>query len=79
MFYVVRAGSQMKILAFDRTGYAIWAKRLERGRFVIAPDADDIKRSLTHTELQCLLDGIEVRDAPHYKRSCLPERQGGLV
>jgi len=72
--FVNRRGSQMKILAFDRTGYAIWAKRLERGRFVIAPGDGGIKRALSHTELQCLLDGLEVRDARQYTRFSLPEQ-----
>jgi len=35
--FVNRRGSQMKILTFDRTGYAIWAKRLERGRISSRP------------------------------------------
>ena len=32
--FVNRRGSQMKVLYFDRTGWCVWAKRLEAGVFV---------------------------------------------
>ena len=59
--------TQMKILYFDRTGYAIWSKRLEQGQFVIH-DKGGVKQLLSFAELQCLLEGIEIRNARHYKR-----------
>ena len=65
--FVNRRRSQMKILYFDRTGYAIWSKRLEQGQFVIH-DKGCIKRLLSFAELQCLLEGIEINNARHYKR-----------
>ena len=64
---VVWFRSQMKILYFDKTGYAIWSKRLEQGQFVIH-DKGCIKRLLSFAELQCLLEGIEISNARHYKR-----------
>lgn len=72
--FVNRRATQIKILGFDRTGYAIWSKRLEQGRFVVDHRHGAPKRALTMTELQCLLDGIELRDAHTYKRFVLPER-----
>ena len=65
---------QIRILYFDGTGYAIWAKRLERGLFVATHDGET-KESLSFAELQCLLEGIEVRGARKYKRFSLPARQ----
>ena len=32
--FISRRGSQMKVLYWDRSGFCIWAKRLERGTFV---------------------------------------------
>ena len=70
--FINRRGSQMKILYFDRSGYAIWSKRLEQGRFVTRPQRGK-KQSLSFAELQCLLEGIEIRQARHYKRYSLPD------
>lgn len=69
--FVNRRRTQMKILYFDRTGYAIWSKRLEQGQFVIH-DKGSVKQLLSFAELQCLLEGIDVRNARHYKRFQLP-------
>ena len=56
-FYVFinRRKTQIKNLYFDGSGYAIWAKRLESGQF-IAKKSNEIKRSISFAELQCLLD-----------------------
>ena len=69
--FINRRASQMKILYFDRSGYAIWNKRLEQGRFVTRPPGG-IKQALSFAELQCLLEGIEIRQSHHYKRFSLP-------
>lgn len=69
--FINRRASQMKILYFDRSGYAIWNKRLEQGRFVTRPQGG-IKQALSFAELHCLLEGIEIRQSRHYKRFSLP-------
>ena len=71
--FINRRGTQMKILYFDRSGYAVWSKRLEQGRFVTRPQRG-AKQSLSFAELQCLLEGIEIRQARHYKRYSLPDQ-----
>jgi len=73
--FINRRRTQMKILCFDRNGYAIWSKRLEQGQFVAAPDTGTLKRRLSFAELQCLLEGIELKNARQYKRFSLPERE----
>ena len=56
--FVARDRSKVKILYWDRTGFALWYKRLERGRFpaplLLA------RRGLTLTELNAWLGGIEI-------------------
>ncbi|MFW8567368.1 IS66 family insertion sequence element accessory protein TnpB [Orrella sp. 11846] len=32
--FINRRANQMKVLYWDRTGFCVWAKRLERGRFI---------------------------------------------
>ncbi len=54
--FVNRRGSYVKILAWDRTGFALYAKRLERGRFVF-PSAVE-SQELSEQALRFLLDGI---------------------
>lgn len=71
--FINRRRTQMKILYFDRSGYAIWSKRLEQGRFVTHPRGG-IRRQLRFAELQCLLEGIEWENARQYKRFSLPDR-----
>lgn len=59
-----RAGSLVKIVWHDGIGMSLYAKRLEKGRF-IWPSAMDGVVSLTSAQLVCLLDGIDWRN-PQY-------------
>ena len=54
--FVNRRGNYIKILAWDRTGFSLYAKRLERGRFVF-PSAAQM-HELSEKALRFLLDGI---------------------
>ena len=57
--FVNRRASQMKVLYFDRSGYCVWAKRLEAGRFI--SDWRVVRsRELDWTGLKLMLEGIEV-------------------
>lgn len=57
LFVFVNArGNYVKILIWDRTGFALYAKRLERGRFVF-PSASE-RQELSEQALRFLLDGI---------------------
>lgn len=65
--FINRRKTQMKILYFDVSGYALWCKRLEQGQFV-SHHSGSIKHAITFAELQCLLEGIEFSNVRHYKR-----------
>jgi transposase len=71
--FINRRRTQLKILYFDRSGYAIWSKRLEQGQFV-AHHCGRIKQQLSFAELQCLLEGIELNNTRQYKRYSLPDQ-----
>src|SRR5262244_3631727 len=55
-----RRGDLIKILWWDGHGLCLFAKRLERGRFVW-PQASDGAVALTRAQLSMLLEGIDWR------------------
>ena len=55
-----RRGDRVKILWWDGDGLCLFAKRLERGRFV-GPRATDGTVHLTQAQLSMLLEGIDWR------------------
>ena len=55
-----RRGDLVKMLWFDGDGLCLFAKRLERGRFVW-PQAQSGSVSLTAAQLSMLLEGIDWR------------------
>jgi transposase len=59
--------TQMKVLYFDRSGYCVWSKRLERGRFQYRSDGEE-KMALDWTRLKLLLEGIDLQERRQYKR-----------
>ena len=64
-----RRGDRIKVLWWDGDGLCLFAKRLEKGKFVW-PKAQDGKVSLTAAQLSMLLEGIDWgmprRTAPTY-------------
>ena len=64
-----RRGDLIKLLWFDGDGLCLFAKRLERGRFVW-PQATGGTVSLTRAQLSMLLEGIDWR---HPQRSWQPQ------
>jgi transposase len=65
-----RCGSRLKILYWDRDGYALWYKRLEQGvfRFPKADDDATAKVQIRPSELAMLLEGIDLRSVKRLNR-----------
>ena len=70
--FINRKRTQMKVLYFDRSGYCVWSKRLEQGRFQYRSDGTD-KVLLSWTQLKLILEGIELKNTRRYKRFQYPE------
>ena len=66
-----RRRDRLKILYWDRDGYAVWAKRLERGTFRI-PAAADGRVEMTAADLAVLLAGIDLSTARRRVRYARP-------
>jgi len=64
--FINRRRTHIKVLYFDRSGYCVWAKRLEQGRF--HPSGEGEKQGLEWTELKCILEGIDLRSIRRFKR-----------
>jgi transposase len=77
--FINRRGSYLKCLYWDRTGFCVWAKRLERGRFV-RDWSREVQRELDWTGLKLLLEGIEPqRKLIRYRREQAPPQQSVSV
>jgi transposase len=62
-----RRGDRVKILYWDRDGYALWYKRLEKGVFRFPP-GEGVGREVSGAELACILEGLEWTQARRTKR-----------
>ena len=66
--FVNRRRTHVKILAWDRDGFVIYAKRLELGTFRV-PSADTDQVELSRADLLMLLEGITPLRVNHrYRR-----------
>lgn len=55
--FINRRATHIKVLYWDRTGFCVWAKRLEQGRFV--SDWSKVRtEEMDWTGLKLLLEGI---------------------
>lgn len=54
-----RNRDRAKILYWDRDGYALWYKRLEKGTFRVSSENDT--EEITGVDLKLLLDGMDLK------------------
>lgn len=65
-----RRGDRVKILHWDRDGYALWYKRLESGVFRFPSGAAEAQE-ITAADLGLILEGIDLRSVKRHKRFAL--------
>ncbi len=64
-----RRRTLLKMLLWDRSGFFLFAKRLEQGTYAWPEhDGDGDALLVTMKELMCILEGIDLRDARLRKR-----------
>jgi len=68
--FLNRARNRCKILLWDRDGFAIWAKRLERGSFQkpTGQDAASLAIEVDGLTLAMMLGGVDLATARRRKR-----------
>ena len=62
-----RPRDRVKLLFWDRSGFCLYYKRLERGAFCL-PKIDGAGMEIEATELALILEGIELAGATRQKR-----------
>lgn len=69
MFFSKRC-DRVRIVYWDRNGFALWAKRLEAGRFHVrfSEDGQLSVSEIEAAELALILEGIELAGARHRPR-----------
>ncbi len=68
-----RRGDRVKILYWDRDGYALWYKRLETGVFRF-PSAPGQAAEISAADLGLILEGIDLRSVKRQKRFAFPAK-----
>ncbi|MBV6343046.1 IS66 family insertion sequence element accessory protein TnpB [Candidatus Magnetobacterium casense] len=63
--FMSRCRRRLKILYWDRTGFALWYKRLERERFYWSHGEEDEVIGVSTEELGRLLLGFDIFQKPH--------------
>ena len=68
--FASRRRDRVKVLYWDRDGFAVWSKRLEEGTYAVpfADSAAERRREITAQELAALLSGIDLSQAKRRKR-----------
>lgn len=61
---------KVKVLFWDTTGFCLYLKRLERGRFHLGAFTEG--EALTPVMLQLILEGLELAEAKRHRRFSLP-------
>jgi len=68
--FLNRARTHVKLLVWDRSGFVLYAKRLEQGTFERPASSGDAP--VTWAELTCMMEGVALRSVRYRKRYSVP-------
>lgn len=67
--FINRTGTHIKLLYWDGDGFALFYKRLERGRYSLAEQSKtSASRLITREELMMILEGLSFKELKRKKR-----------
>lgn len=66
--FINRLRNQVKLLVWDRSGYLLYHKRLERGTFERIKMSVDGTGFITWTQLTMVLEGVSIKNLIHRPR-----------
>lgn len=65
--FMNRPRTRIKILYWDKNGFCLWLKRLEKDTFSWPKQSDSTAQLISQKELQWLLDGFDIFTKPPHK------------
>jgi transposase len=76
-----RRCDRVRVVYWDRNGYAMWSKRLERGRFrpTFSADGRLLASAIESAELALVLEGIDLAGARRRPRWPVPAERSRLA
>ncbi len=63
-----KRGDRLKILAWDRDGYVVWYKQLQKGTFRFPEATTQNSVEITYSTLMLILEGIDLKSVRRQKR-----------
>ena len=70
--FINKRKTYIKVLYYSDGGFCIWMKKLTQGQFAFKEQAKH-KKAMSWSELQWLIEGIEMEKISYRKRYKLPE------
>lgn len=69
--FINRGRNKLKLLVWERNGFVVWYKRLERDRFAWPRTGSEMTLTISVQQLNWLIDGYDVwRMKPHETLHC---------
>ena len=66
--FLSRRRNQVKLLRWEKDGFAIYTKRLEQGTYDFPRDVDENSGPISHQRLLLILQGISLKQVRYRKR-----------